>query len=85
MPCTGAGQAGFALFGVFDGHGGKQVATFASKHMASRLLDALPCVDATHEDPESVRPMLKVYTPILVFTVNLVRWEGPAAHRHKGL
>lgn len=29
------------LFGVFDGHGGKQAAIFASKHMLPVVLEAL--------------------------------------------
>ena len=53
-----AGKAEFSLFGVFDGHGGKQAATFAAKHMASCLLAALPSVDASDEEVDLVRSIL---------------------------
>lgn len=43
------GEAGFALFGVFDGHGGKQAATYASKHMAASVSAALLEVDLTDQ------------------------------------
>ena len=36
-----AGSVSIALFGVFDGHGGKQAATYASNHIMPNLLDAL--------------------------------------------
>ncbi len=36
-----AGSATVDVFGIFDGHGGKQAATFASKHMAAALLEEL--------------------------------------------
>ena len=39
--CMLAGDVRVALFGVFDGHGGKHAATFASNHVTGNLLDAL--------------------------------------------
>jgi serine/threonine protein phosphatase PrpC len=38
---TGAGTATLDAFGVFDGHGGKQAAIFASKHMTATMLEEL--------------------------------------------
>lgn len=39
MLCSGT--ATLEAFGVFDGHGGKQAATFASKHMTATMLEEL--------------------------------------------
>lgn len=36
---------GYDLFGVFDGHGGKQAASFASKHVLPILQEALAGVN----------------------------------------
>lgn len=36
-----AGTVTLDAFGVFDGHGGKQAATFASKHMTVTMLEEL--------------------------------------------
>ena len=36
-----AGPASLDVFGIFDGHGGKQAAAFASKHLAPVLLGEL--------------------------------------------
>ena len=49
---TAAGSVKVALFGVFDGHGGKQAATYASNHMMPNLLEAL---QGASSPPESVR------------------------------
>ena len=38
-----------AIFGVFDGHGGKQAATFASRQLLARLQAALPSATVVHE------------------------------------
>ncbi|KAK9918098.1 hypothetical protein WJX75_001295 [Coccomyxa subellipsoidea] len=40
VPASG-GNASVDIFGVFDGHGGKQAAVYASKHMMSAVLSAL--------------------------------------------
>ncbi len=39
--CMQAGNASVDVFGVFDGHGGKQAAVYASKHMMGAVLTAL--------------------------------------------
>ena len=36
-----SGNASVDVFGVFDGHGGKQAAVYASKHMMGAVLTAL--------------------------------------------
>ncbi len=41
-----AGDVRVGLFGVFDGHGGKHAATFASNHVTANLLDALQGAEA---------------------------------------
>ncbi len=51
--CFHAGAHKVALFGVFDGHGGKQAATFASRQLLSRLQAALADGVAPACDPDS--------------------------------
>ena len=38
------------LFGIFDGHGGKQAASFASKHMVPAVLEELQACLAKQEE-----------------------------------
>lgn len=38
---TAVVEASVDIFGIFDGHGGKQAATYASRHMADLLLATL--------------------------------------------
>ena len=40
------------LFGIFDGHGGKQAATFASKHMVPAVLEELEACLAKQQEAE---------------------------------
>ena len=40
------------IFGVFDGHGGKQAATFASRNLTERLLSILMTKAATESELE---------------------------------
>ena len=44
-----------AVYGVFDGHGGKQAANFASRNLTDKLLAALEesTRSLEHEEPES--------------------------------
>ena len=44
-----------AVYGVFDGHGGKQAANFASRNLTDKLLAALEETTRfpEHEEPES--------------------------------
>ena len=53
--CVCVGPTKLVLFGVFDGHGGKQAATFVSKHLAANLADLLPAVEPQPEPAEPVR------------------------------
>ena len=48
------------LFGVFDGHGGKHAATFASNHVMANLLDVLKGAEAA---AGTVRVLL---TPVIL-------------------
>ena len=41
-----AGQVTLDYFAVYDGHGGKQAATFASRHLLDTLLDGLGTLDS---------------------------------------
>jgi serine/threonine protein phosphatase PrpC len=59
-----AGEASFSAFGVFDGHGGSQAATFASNHLLQAVMaevDAsplpppqLPAVEGLSEEEAAV-------------------------------
>ena len=51
-----AGFVNVALFGVFDGHGGKQAATYASNHVMANLLDVLQDVQLP---AKAVRPLTR--------------------------
>lgn len=48
-----AGSASLDVFGIFDGHGGKQAAAFASKHLAPVLLGELQQGSKPSESPGS--------------------------------
>ena len=48
-----AGPASLDVFGIFDGHGGKQAAAFASKHLAPVLLGELQQGSNSSESPGS--------------------------------
>ncbi len=51
--CLPAGEASFSAFGVFDGHGGRQVATFASNNLLKAVMaevDASPIPLQVRED-----------------------------------
>ena len=46
-----AGPASLDVFGIFDGHGGKQAAAFASKHLVPVLLGELQQGSKPSESP----------------------------------
>lgn len=52
MECC-AGPLKLAVFGVFDGHGGKQAAVYASRHLHSNLQAALAEYTASSSEPDS--------------------------------
>ena len=56
MPFAGC-SVGYDIFGVFDGHGGKQAANFASKHVLRILQDKLAgvTVQAGADLPEELQ------------------------------
>ena len=53
---------GYDLFGVFDGHGGKQAASFASKHVLPTLQDELAGVDVKSDT--ALPEVLREYTQL---------------------
>lgn len=50
----GQAPATFSAFGIFDGHGGKQAATFASKHLHAEVAVALDRCKGTSPDAQHV-------------------------------
>lgn len=46
-PILAGSKVDYGLYGVFDGHGGKQAATFASKHILPVLQQQLASVQAS--------------------------------------
>ncbi|KAI0769785.1 protein serine/threonine phosphatase 2C [Trametes elegans] len=73
-----AGIRGQALFGVFDGHGGKEAAKWSSKHYASCLLSVLQqnesgkVIDALNQSFRDVDKRLEEF------------WEASKGEQHSG-
>ena len=61
-PSSGcAGKASIDIFGIFDGHGGKQAATYASRHMTDLLVAALNDEEAEEGKLEDCAPQEQLH------------------------
>ena len=59
---------GADIFGIFDGHGGKQAATFVSKHLTSRLLEEVAATGASHSVQQEAAAHSQAPDPDLMAT-----------------
>ena len=67
------------FFGIYDGHGGKQAATYASRHLPDKLLEVLPPASQREADVAKAEPPPELQSCKKLSEEDWVVWEQQEA------